>query len=116
MTSTAEQERVPHTGEELLDVRKATAKPSQKNANHDPGKVHSDNQSPTWKGSRGRTDMGKATSVASESPNDPSAWASCPRTAQIPPTPHLLTCEICRISVPAVVEGLILPAQHHTSC
>lgn len=32
------------TGEELLDTRKATARPAQEDADHDPRKAHGDNQ------------------------------------------------------------------------
>ena len=59
------------TGEELLDTRKATARPTQEDADYDPGEAHSHNQDNDAEGTWRQERQEKATSDASKLPEDP---------------------------------------------
>lgn len=54
------------TDEELLDAREATARPTQEDADYDPGESHSHDQGHDAEGAWTQDRQGKATSDASE--------------------------------------------------
>lgn len=64
------------TGEELLDAREATARPTQEDADYDPGESHSHNQGHDAEGAWRQDRQGKATSDASELPMIPGPLAT----------------------------------------